>query len=132
MSDFVFFFSEPDDMLKNDDVFLSEGNLLTQDFIDDYIDYYINLQGMPFRDVDLLRCHYCSAPIEAYGGKLERAYVWFSVHEEDMYLLCHGLVCKRCAERMVFPVKPYPTNPEEEHHIRCILIPSPNIKPRAL
>lgn len=87
-------------------------------FIEDqYDEYYVTLQGTPFREDAVLRCHYCFAPIEAYGGKLERSYVWFSVHKQTGDLECNGLVCKRCAEKRILPVKPCPTLEEEKKHI---------------
>lgn len=88
---------------------------------DEFDEYYVTLQGIPFPDDAVLRCDYCLAPVEAYDGKLERCYVWFSLHRQSGDLECNGLVCKRCAEKRILPVKPAPITEDEKSHVNRLL-----------
>lgn len=82
--------------------------------------YYIPLEGIPFNREGTLRCDFCFAPVEAYDGKLERAYALFWANEKGQ-IYCDGLVCKSCAEMMIYPLKPAPTTEEEKRAIQRVL-----------
>lgn len=125
--DWLFFLLEPsenppEDLPLDQEAVLSDeppdANYIIEDEFDEY---YITLQGTPFPDDAILRCDYCLAPIEAYDGKLERCYAWFSVHRQSGDLECNGLVCKRCAEKRVLPVKPAPVIEDEKYYVNKLL-----------